>query len=113
MNFCQKCGNMLIPQNKKGRKAGFLNLRCNFCQITEEAMIDGISYQVKTRFNHKLEDQSQIITENFSIDPTIRQACPKCGYLEAYYWQGSNRRKQEWESTTYYRCIKCKNTWND
>jgi DNA-directed RNA polymerase subunit M len=104
---------MLIPQYKKGRKVGFLSLRCNFCQTTEEAMVDGISYQLKTRIFHKPEEISQVIEEDFSIDPTTRQVCPKCGYLEAYYWQGSNRRKLELESATYYRCIKCKNTWND
>ena len=113
VKFCQKCGNLLIPQYEKGKKSNSIRLYCNCCRIIEKATVAGISYQLKTRIKHNAEDRLQIFEENFSVDPVVRQSCPKCGFLEAYYWQGGNRRKQEWESTTYYRCIRCKNTWND
>ena len=102
-----------MPQIKKRRKPGFLNLRCNFCRTNEEVMADATSYTVKTRIFHKPEEKTQIFEEDFSVDPITRQACPKCGFLKAYYWEGNNRRKLELEPLTYYRCVKCKNTWND
>ena len=113
VNFCQKCGNLLVPQYKKHKKVGTILLYCNLCRRTETTSIDGISYKVKTRFDHKENEKPLIFDEDFSVDPIIRQFCPKCGFSEAYYWQGGNRRKLEWEPMTFYRCRKCKNTWND
>ena len=113
VNFCQKCGKLLIPQLKAQQKHGIINLHCTHCNTTEKALLDGISYQVKTRIFHNDKERSQIIETDFFTDPIIRQSCPKCRFMEAYYWQGSNRRKSEWEPMTYYRCVKCNNTWND
>jgi DNA-directed RNA polymerase subunit M/transcription elongation factor TFIIS len=113
VSFCQNCGNLLLPQKTPKQKIGIINLHCNSCQKTEEVMADGISYQVKTRIFHKDEERAQILESDFSVDPVCRQQCPKCGFTKAYYWQGGNRRKLEWESITYYRCLKCRNTWNE
>jgi DNA-directed RNA polymerase subunit M len=95
------------------QKEGMIDLYCNYCKVTEEIMLDRISYRLQTRIPHRDTDRLQIIETDFFVDPVIRQSCPKCGFMEAHYWQGGNRRKIEFEPITYYRCIKCKNTWND
>ncbi len=112
VSFCQKCGNLLVPQNQKMKESNLIDLYCNYCQVAERKPVDGISYQFKTRIKHKAEERAQIFEEDFSLDPVVNQTCPKCKFTQAYYWQGGDRRKQEWESMTYYRCTKCKNTWN-
>ena len=113
VEFCQKCGNLLYPQSKKGNDGSFITLYCSRCGFTKSITVEENSYYVKTKIHHKDEEKSQIISENFAFDPITREVCPKCGCLEAYYWQGSNRRKSEWESITYFRCVKCRNTWNE
>jgi DNA-directed RNA polymerase subunit M len=113
VNFCQKCGFLLIPKIQKNFKSGFISLYCNSCKTLEEIPTESASYHIKTRIPHKENDRTLIIDEEFYIDPTVRTACPKCGHNEAHYWESSNRKKLEWEPITYYRCLKCKYTWND
>lgn len=113
VSFCEKCGFLLIPKQKNRINKGFIALYCNFCKKTEKKGFDEISYKISTRIPHGENDQSLIIDEEFNADPIIRNTCPKCGYQEAHYWEAGDRRKQEWEPITYYRCIKCKMTWND
>lgn len=70
-----------------------------------------ISYQIKIKIPHSEKDRLQAIEEEFYTDPSTRNTCPRCGYHEAHYWEGMDRRKQEWESIIYYKCTKCKWTW--
>ncbi|MFX0173744.1 MAG: hypothetical protein ACFE9L_17825 [Candidatus Hodarchaeota archaeon] len=68
------------------------------------------SYLVITRIPHNEKDQTFLIEEAFSIYPIIRNNCPRCGYYDAQYWEVGDRRKEEWESMTYYKCMQCKDS---
>jgi DNA-directed RNA polymerase subunit M len=113
VNFCEKCGFLLIPRQRYDIKKRYIDLYCNFCKKTEKKTAEETSYRVTTKIPHGDKDRLLVIDNEFYIDPTIRITCPKCGYPEAHYWQNGDRRKIEWEPITYYRCIKCKMTWND
>jgi DNA-directed RNA polymerase subunit M len=113
VEFCDKCGFILLPINKRSNRKIYIDLYCNNCKTIQKKTIGESSYKVSTKIPHGIKDYSVIINDEFYTDPIIRVNCPKCGYHEAFYWESSNRRKQEWESVTYYRCIKCKNTWDN
>ena len=114
VNFCEKCGSFLIPrQRKKDTKKEIISLYCNSCKNETQKGFKEISYQVKTKISHKASERFTVIEEEFNVLPTIRNTCPFCGYIEAYYWEGENRRKQEWESMTYYKCKKCGRIWSE
>ncbi|MHA2243998.1 MAG: hypothetical protein ACXADY_03435 [Candidatus Hodarchaeales archaeon] len=111
VNFCENCGNLLIPRQKRRIKQGYVNLYCNFCKKGIDKEFRETSYLVITRIPHDEKDRTQVIDEVFSIYPKIRNLCPRCGYYEAQYWEAGNRRKVEWESMTYYKCLKCSWLW--
>jgi DNA-directed RNA polymerase subunit M/transcription elongation factor TFIIS len=69
------------------------------------------SYLVITRIPHNEKDRTFLIEEAFSIYPIIRNNCPRCGYYDVQYWEAGDRRREEWESMTYYKCIQCQWVW--
>lgn len=109
--FCEKCGNLLIPRQRKRIKNGHINLYCNYCKKGIEKDSRETSYLVVTRIPHNEKDLSLVMDEVFNTYPIIRNNCPRCGYLKAQYWEAGDRRKQEWESMTYYKCVKCSWLW--
>ncbi len=114
VNFCEKCGSFLIPkQRKKDMKNEIISLYCNSCKELTQRGFNEISYVVKTKIPHGASDRLTVIEEEFTVYPSIRHSCPRCGHHEAYYWEGENRRKQEWESMTFYKCKKCGRIWSE
>ncbi len=114
MNFCEKCGSLLIPnQKKRPKNKGSISLFCSSCKNSTEKGISEISYLIRTRIPHGEKDHLQVIEEEFSTYPKTRNNCTKCGNHEAYYWEGENRKKEEWESMTYFKCTKCALVWSE
>jgi DNA-directed RNA polymerase subunit M len=111
VEFCDKCGFLLLPVQKRSNRTILIELYCNNCKKNQKKTIRKSSYKVSTKIPHEIKDYFVVINEEFCTDPSIRITCPKCGFQEAHYWESNNKRKQEWESVIYYRCIKCKNTW--
>ena len=110
VNFCEKCGSLLIPERKDD---GSLKLFCKNCKADSKEKYKESSYQVKSKINHTEKDRLTVIEQDFDVRPTTRVACPKCNHPEARYWEAEDRRKEEWETTMYYQCVKCGWVWSE
>lgn len=110
VSFCEECGSLLIPQRTEDDN---VILFCKHCKIESKERFKEESYQVKARIQHTEKDKMTVIEEDFDIRPTIRIACRRCNNFEARYWEAEDRRKEEWETTTYYKCTKCGLVWSE
>jgi len=98
MEFCPKCGCVLVDKNKS-----FVCPRCN--------------YKAKSKFkieaSEKIEVKPEIgviTNKDTDVFPVINAVCPKCANKEAYFWSSQTRSGDEAE-THFFRCTKCKHTW--
>ncbi len=106
MEFCEKCGAMMVPfAQEDGKKV----LKCRSCEHTKE--IEG-----RLRVSQNIEKGPRdkiIVVEDDSIPmPVTKAGCSKCGNTDAYYWTVQTRRGDE-GATEFYRCTKCKHTWRN
>jgi len=100
MEFCPKCGCVLIEKKK--------NFGCPRCNYTTKS-------KIKIETSEKIEIKPKIgVVRNKDIDvfPVINAVCPKCDNKEAYFWTSQTRAGDEAE-TKFFRCTKCKHTWRE
>ena len=98
MEFCQKCGSMIIV---KESKASCVN--CGF-KLKKKPKIEA-SEKI---FN---KEEIAVIKEGQDItSPLVEIRCPKCKYKKAYFWTIQTRAADESE-TKFYKCKKCSHTW--
>ena len=101
--FCPKCGSILRPKDKGGKKV--LYCSCGFSQAPqgdETAPIKEIVASAK-----KIE-----VIENVEVNPKVKILCDKCGNKIAYYWTQQTRGADEPE-TRFFKCTKCNHTWRE
>ena len=110
VSFCEKCGSLLVP---KRNEDGTVTLVCRHCKTESKEAFKESSYQVKAKIKHSEKDMLTVIEKDFDVRPTIRIACRSCDNFEARYWEAEDRRKEEWETTTYYKCTKCGWVWSE
>ena len=110
VSFCETCGSLLVPTRDK---SGKISLFCKVCKAQSKEKFKNSSYQIRSKIKHTEKDKLTVIEEDFDIRPTIRIGCPRCQHYEALYWEGEDRRKEEWETTTFYKCTKCGWVWNE
>ena len=102
MEFCPKCGAMMLPNGDK------FQCKCGYTKsLTEE---DVNQYAV----NEKVDAQENVIMKGEDIKtlPTTKVTCPKCGNEKASWWLQQTRSADEAE-TRFLRCLKCKHTWRE
>lgn len=104
MQFCQKCGGILIPK-KEGKKIIMMCPKCGF--KTKEVTETKIEEKTK-----KEKKDIDVVDTEFEHLPTTEAECPKCGNKEAYYWMLQTRAGDEPE-TRFLKCTKCKHTWRE
>ena len=100
MEFCPKCGAVLIQ--KKKRHA------CPRCRYSTKS-------GAKLKISEKIEEKKyvDVISEKDSeIHPMIEHDCKKCGNKKVYFWTMQTRASDEAE-TKFFKCVKCKNTWRE
>src|SRR3989344_4547198 len=98
--FCEKCGSILRPKDKGGKKVLFCS-----CGFTKNA--DGEQGTVK----EQVESAKRVeVIEKVETNPKIRIQCEKCENNTAYYWTQQTRGADEPE-TRFFRCTKCNHTW--
>jgi DNA-directed RNA polymerase subunit M len=100
MEFCPKCGSVLVEKNKR--------YKCARCSYTAKG-------KVKIQASEKVEKKEKvgvIKDKDTDVFPTASATCPKCGHNEAYFWSAQTRAADEAE-TRFFRCTKCKHTWRE
>ncbi len=113
MEFCPKCGGLLVPQKKGG--GGKTALVCPKCGFKKEVGND-IKYTLSQNIRHSQKDRMLVIesSENVKTLPTVKGVvtCSKCGSDEAYYWFLQTRKGDE-PPTRFYKCVKCGHVWRE
>lgn len=97
MEFCPKCGALLIMKKTK-----FGCPRCNYVPKKKVRM----EIKEKVRGNIGVA----VVNEKDSeVHPITEHECEKCGHGKAYFWTRQMRAGDEPESK-FYKCVKCKHT---
>ena len=97
MEFCPKCGAVLIQKRK--------NDGCPRCNYSAKG-------KIKLKTSEKIEDKKKIAVINekdTEVLPKVAEKCNKCGHNEAFFWTIQTRASDESE-TKFFKCTKCKHT---
>ena len=101
MEFCPKCGAVLIEKRKN-----YGCVRCNYSSKEK--------FKLKT--SEKVEEKKQPIAvikgKDTEIFPIITEKCKGCGNDKAYFWTVQTRSGDEAE-TKFFKCTKCEHTWRE
>ncbi len=78
--------------------------RCGYKDKKEEVV----------RVGEKVEEvkQLEVIEQDLSNLPIVKEICPKCNNDSAYFWSMQTRASDEPE-TRFYRCVNCNFTWRE
>ncbi len=104
MDFCPKCGNLLIPEKNK---RGNVKLVCSSCTYKDKA---GKGLKIKEKIKKEEKHFKRAGEELLDTLPKTMIECPECGNKEAYWWTLQTRAADEPE-TQFYRCTKCRYIW--
>ncbi|MBS3084520.1 transcription factor S [Candidatus Pacearchaeota archaeon] len=96
MEFCPKCGSVLIIKIK--------NSSCPRCGYTKKGA-------VKLSTKEKIEEHNEIavLKKDFKTEPVVNETCSKCGHDKAYFWMVQTRSSDE-SPTKFFKCVKCGHT---
>jgi DNA-directed RNA polymerase subunit M len=102
MEFCPKCGSILIDKRK--------NSGCARCGYSTKG-------KIKIKASEKINDKDKkkevaVSKGNTEVFPIISVKCKKCPNEEAYFWTVQTRSGDEAE-TKFFKCTKCGHTWRD
>ncbi len=108
MIFCEKCGNLMIAEKKKG-KLRYVCRKCGHVQRAKKILSTSISEEMKSE-----ETIIPVITEKEAFEqyPKTKIICPKCGNNEAYWFMQQTRSGDE-PPTRFYCCTKCGYKWRE
>ncbi|MFH1787418.1 MAG: transcription factor S [archaeon] len=100
MEFCPKCGAILIQKRK--------NDGCPRCNYSVKGRI-----KIKTSEEMDKRQEIAVITEkDTQVLPIVGEKCRECGNKEALFWTVQTRSGDEAE-TKFFKCTKCKHTWRE
>ena len=99
MEFCEKCGGMIILKDGKAV--------CASCGAKSKK-------KIKIKTSEKMEEREKIavIKKDDNVNPIVDMKCPKCKNKKAYFWTQQTRSSDESE-TKFYKCTnpKCEYSW--
>ncbi len=98
MEFCPKCGSIILIKEKKAA--------CAKCGYKPKG-------HIKIKSSEKIErtEGVAVIDENkLNTYPVVEIKCPKCKNKEAFFWTMQTRSSDEAE-TKFYKCTECEHTW--
>lgn len=102
MMFCPKCGSIMLPQTKGGKK--ITACKCGYVSKEQAA---SIKETITTK-----KDNVGVIDSDIETLPETEAECPKCKNTKAFYWTQQTRAADEGE-TKFMKCASCKYTWRD
>lgn len=100
MEFCPKCGAILV---QKIKKIGCP--RCNYFSKNKTIL----------KTSEKIHEKNQgvsISKKPTGVHPIVNETCKKCGGGKAYFWTVQTRASDEAE-TKFFKCVKCEHTWRE
>jgi len=100
MEFCPKCGSVLIEKRK--------NFGCASCSYTSKS-------KIKIESTEEIKDIHKAVVvkeKETNVMPLVTENCPKCGNKEAYFWTAQTRSADEAE-TRFFKCVKCGHVWRE
>jgi DNA-directed RNA polymerase subunit M len=99
MEFCQKCGGILLIDGDK-------NPACAKCGHRYKGKL---KLQSSEKMN--ISERIAVVDESkMTTYPIVEMKCPECRNKEAFFWTMQTRASDESE-TKFYKCIKCEHTW--
>jgi len=100
MEFCKKCGCVLVEKDGK--------TSCARCGETTDT-----KFNLETSEKVSSKSKITVINEDSQEVHAITDAeCPKCKNDKAYFWIQQTRASDE-APTRFFRCTKCKHTWRE
>ena len=100
MQFCPKCGAVLIMKSK--------NYGCPRCTYSTKEKVKLVTSE-KQEAKKKIEVTSEKDSQTF---PIISEECPKCKNIKAFFWTVQTRAADESE-TKFFKCTKCEHAWRE
>ena len=100
MEFCPKCGTILMQKRK--------NFGCPRCSYSTKEKIKIVS-------SEKIDERKEVAVisdKDPQALPIVVEVCQKCNNNKAYFWTIQTRAGDESE-TKFFKCTKCKHTWRD
>ncbi len=100
MEFCPKCGAVLIQKRKRDGCA-----RCNYSS----------KGKIKIKTSEKIEEKKavQVVSaKDTETLPVVNEKCKECGNDKAYFWTVQTRSGDEAE-TKFFKCTKCDYSWRE
>jgi transcription factor S len=99
MEFCPKCGAVLIQKRK--------NYGCARCEYSTKD-------KLKIKTSEKIEEKNKVavIKKEMNTLPIVNERCKECGNDKAYFWTIQTRAGDEAE-TKFFKCTKCDHTWRE
>ena len=99
MEFCPKCGSVLIQKRK--------NFGCARCGYSTKE-------KLKLKTSEKIDEKNEIavIKKEMNTLPIVVEKCKNCKNEKAYFWTIQTRAGDEAE-TKFFKCTKCEHTWRE
>ena len=104
MMFCPDCSSILVPK-KDGKKIDIV-CSCGYVSQKKQPML------VKEKIQLSKIDQIEVVDKSVETLPKIREECPKCKNMQAYYWLVQTRAADE-AATRFFKCTHCSHTWRE
>ena len=111
MEFCSKCGSLLVTKKIKTGNQRLLVLACSKCGSKTESAPNRLNGKT---INHNPKQVVVVIDEEkeFNTLPTVKFTCVKCGNQDSYAWQVQTHGSDK-SSTQFLRCTTCGYTFRE
>ena len=108
--FCPKCGGLMLPQFRNGKRV-LVCMKCGYVQEAPEG-----AYKFVSEAKRSPKDKIIIVDANQPPPTAVvlkgKVRCPKCGHDVVYFWMMQTRSADE-PPTRFYRCAKCGYSWRE
>jgi transcription factor S len=113
MEFCSKCGAILVTKKIKSSDQAMFILACGKCGHKVKETSEDMKLRGKT-IDHSPKQLVSVIDKKNQLStlPTIQVTCARCGNNTAYAWQVQTRGADE-SSTQFLRCTSCNYTFRE